>query len=394
MSTDFYKAFEDRYRGSREDIKSRIKIYLPFILPLKSIYPNAVALDIGCGRGEWLELLKENSINAKGLDLNKEMVKTCQSLNLDAEYGDGIQYLQNEENEKYIAVTAFHVVEHISFEQLQTLVKEALRTLKPGGLLILETPNPENIRVSTESFYLDPTHSKPIPSSLLQFIPEFYGFYRSKIVKLQENSSLNKKEFISILDVLDGVSPDYAVIAQKSAKKETLKSLDEQFNINYGISLGDLTSKFESRIHTIEQKLHQTSQKAAELENKYNLIINSKSWKITKPLRIINAQLKSIKSEIKPFLSSFSAKNLKDTIKKYLISLKQYIASKPRLAKIVLFTLKPFPKLKNRLKNISTTPLKEESKNFYPTSINQLSPKAQKVYSDLKKEINSQKGSK
>ena len=328
------------------------------------------------------------------------MVKTCQSLDLDAEYGDGIQYLQNEENEKYIAVTAFHVVEHISFEQLQTLVKEALRTLKPGGLLILETPNPENIRVSTESFYLDPTHSKPIPSSLLQFIPEFYGFYRSKIVKLQENSSLNKKEFISILDVLDGVSPDYAVIAQKSAKKEILKSLDEQFNINYGISLGDLASKFEQRIHatenrvyTIEQKLHETSQKAAELENKYNLIINSKSWKITKPLRIINAQLKSIKSEIKPFLSSFSTKNLKDRIKKYLISLKHYIASKPRLAKIVLFTLKPFPKLKNRLKNISTIPLKEESKNFYPASINQLSPKAQKVYSDLKKEINSQKGS-
>ena len=77
MSSDFYRAFEDRYRGSRDLIKSRLRVYLPFVEPLKALYSDCIAVDLGCGRGEWLELLKEKGIGAHGVDLDDGMLSAC-----------------------------------------------------------------------------------------------------------------------------------------------------------------------------------------------------------------------------------------------------------------------------------------------------------------------------
>ncbi|WP_413700398.1 class I SAM-dependent methyltransferase [Psychromonas sp. KJ10-10] len=215
---DFYRAFEDKYRGSKELIKNRIKIYLPFILKFKELYPDSFALDIGCGRGEWLELLKENGISAQGVDLDKGMLEACYELGLNVLQDNGVEFLKKQKDNSITIISAFHVVEHISFEDLQVLVKESLRVLKPGGILILETPNPENIKVSTEYFYLDPTHTKPIPSNLLSFLPEFNGYIRTKVLGLQESKEPANQNVSSLMQVLEGVSPDYAVIAQKKPK--------------------------------------------------------------------------------------------------------------------------------------------------------------------------------
>lgn len=254
---NFYSAFEDKHRGSRELIKDRVSVYLPFIVPLKEIYPNVRALDIGCGRGEWLELLKDNGIDAQGIDLDEGMLKICNTLDLNVIQGDGIAYLQEQPDNSLISISAFHVIEHISFENLQILVKESMRVLQPGGLLILETPNPENIKVATENFYLDPTHTKPIPSQLLVFLSEYYNFSRTKVVGLQEKRDLLDQEKVSLMDVLSGVSPDYAVIAQKKADKEILKQFDEVFIENFGLSLNLLTEKFENRLQEIENITNQ-----------------------------------------------------------------------------------------------------------------------------------------
>jgi len=254
MSLDFYKAFEDKYRGSRELIKSRVEVYLPFILPLKKIYPQGKSLDIGCGRGEWLELLEENGMSATGIDFDEGMLKDCQELNLNVELGDGIAHLRMLEDESLVVISAFHVVEHISFEELKILVKEALRVLKPGGICILETPNPENIKVATEYFYLDPTHIKPIPSKLLSFLPDFYGYERTKIVRLQEQKAISNRESIDLLGVIEGVSPDYAVVTQKKANKEMLENFDDIFSLEIGLPLTELTTKFEKRLQRIETK--------------------------------------------------------------------------------------------------------------------------------------------
>ena len=215
MSDGFYRAFEERYRGSRELIKGRLVAYRPFVEPLLEVYPSATALDLGCGRGEWLELLVESGFKPIGVDLDKGMLEACLERGLPVEQGDALAYLSALPDESQAVVSAFHVVEHITFDQLGTLVAETLRVLMPGGLLIMETPNPENIVVATRNFYLDPTHQRPIPPMLLAFVAEYAGFARVKTLRLQESKELVNKGDVSLQDVFAGVSPDYAVVAQK-----------------------------------------------------------------------------------------------------------------------------------------------------------------------------------
>jgi len=257
MSDTFYRAFEDKYRGSRELIKSRLEVYLPFVKKIKEIDAEPMALDLGCGRGEWLELLGENGYKAQGVDLDTGMLEACQNRGFDVTQKDAIAALNTLKNESVNIVSGFHIVEHLPFEVLQSLVQEALRVLKPGGLLIMETPNPENIQIATANFYLDPTHIRPIPSQLLSFLTEHYGFRRTKVLRLQESRELHNTEFVNLLQVISGVSPDYAVVAQKQADNELLSSCDELFSGEYGLPLETLADKFENRLLNIEVKTNE-----------------------------------------------------------------------------------------------------------------------------------------
>ncbi|NBY21879.1 MAG: class I SAM-dependent methyltransferase [Gammaproteobacteria bacterium] len=140
--SNFYRQFEDRFRGDRSLIKGRLKVYLDFILPLKALQESYKALDLGCGRGEWLELLQDQGIEAFGIDLDPSMLTACRERGLLAEEGDAIAALQALQSSSISLVTAFHVAEHLPFDDLLSLVEEAHRVLQPGGLLILETPEP------------------------------------------------------------------------------------------------------------------------------------------------------------------------------------------------------------------------------------------------------------
>lgn len=315
---DFYRAFEDRHRGSRELIKERVSIYLPFILPLKEKYPDVISLDIGCGRGEWLELLKNNGMIAKGIDVDEGMLQACHDLDLDALQGEGISYLRDQPDDSMIVISAFHVIEHILFEDVQELVRESLRVLKPGGLLILETPNPENIKVATENFFLDPTHIRPIPSALLSFLTEFYGYARTKILRLQESKNLIHQKNISLQQVIEGASPDYAVIAQKEASEEMLKQFNELFSEDFGLPLQSLTEKFENRLQKIEEIVNQVKVYREKIQD-------SILWKIIKALRLIKPAIKAFLNDIdKKIINiiqyfAFKKKRPKEQHKKLLI---------------------------------------------------------------------------
>lgn len=252
MSGNFYRAFEERFRGSRELIKSRQRFYLPFILPLKEIIPAPATLDLGCGRGEWLELLCENGFDAHGVDLDEGMLSACYQLGLHAKKCDALSALRAWPDASLAVVSGFHIAEHISFEDLQLLVQDALRVLKPGGLLILETPNPDNLSVATSSFYLDPTHQRPIPSQLLSFLTEHYGFARVKVVGLNASPEVERKQMPSLVDVLYAASPDYAVIGQKAADKKIMQLLDAVYSKTFGINTVTLASLFERRIERLE----------------------------------------------------------------------------------------------------------------------------------------------
>jgi SAM-dependent methyltransferase len=241
--TSFYKAFEDRFRGSRELIAERLKIYLPLIQPLKNAYPDCKAVDIGCGRGEWLELLNSNGFKSHGVDIDEGMLENANLLGLSTELKDALEYLTSLPDESIHLISGFHIAEHLPFEILQKLVQESLRVLKPAGLLILETPNPENISVGSNTFYIDPTHVRPLPPPLLSFLPEYFGFARITVFRL--NSSLPIDNDISLLNVISDVSPDYSVIAQKNGPLELLALFDVEFNKKYGCTLNELSEKYE-----------------------------------------------------------------------------------------------------------------------------------------------------
>ena len=247
MSDSFYKAFEEKFRGSRELIKSRLLVYLPFVNPLLEFYKEGKALDLGCGRGEWLELLQESGFDAQGVDLDDGMLAACRELGLKVQTHEAISFLENLPDASQVIVSGFHLVEHIPFPDLQALVQEALRVLKPGGLLILETPNPENIVVGTSNFYLDPTHKRPIPPALLAFIPEYFGCNIIKVLRLQESAELSKNNAPNLLNVLNGVSPDFAVVAQKDGPEQLLDATKPAFEAEYGLTLEELANRYQQQ---------------------------------------------------------------------------------------------------------------------------------------------------
>jgi SAM-dependent methyltransferase len=236
VSDDFYRALEDRFRGSRELIKSRQSVYLPLVEALANRVQKKV-LDVGCGRAEWLELLGERSVPAEGLDLNEDFVAEGKRAGLAVFSADAMQYLGEQPDQSYGLISAFHVVEHLGFENLLLFLREAYRVVDDGGAILLETPNPANLVVGACNFYLDPTHERPIPSILLSFAAEFSGFERVVIVPvnrgfLQNNLELMPTELsgasvinkvVSSLDQNFMQAPDYAIIAFKKAANELVE---------------------------------------------------------------------------------------------------------------------------------------------------------------------------
>ncbi|MYM23174.1 methyltransferase domain-containing protein [Duganella sp. FT135W] len=251
----FYRAFEDRYRGSRDTITQRLRAYQPFVAPLLDDSP-ATALDLGCGRGEWLELLGEYGLAARGIDLDDGMLAACRERGLQVETMDALAALRAAPDGSLALVSAFHLVEHIPFDMVRELIDEALRALRPGGLLILETPNPENLVVGASSFYMDPSHLRPIPPLLLDFAVEHAGFERHKIVRLQEEAQLHTDARIGMINVLEGPSPDYSVVAQKAAPAATMSTLDAAFGADYGIALAPLAQRYDQQLAQENGELH------------------------------------------------------------------------------------------------------------------------------------------
>lgn len=297
MEDLFYRAFEEKYRGSRDLIKERLRVYLRFVAPLSESCPAVPVLDLGCGRGEWLELLHELRIPAHGIDMDEGMLGACRERGLSVTHGDAIAHLQTRPDQSALVVTGFHIAEHLPFAALQTLMAQARRVLVPGGLLILETPNPENLLVGAAHFYIDPTHQRPLPWQLLTFLAEHQGFGPVKLLRLQEEPRLANAEPVSLYDVLANVSPDYAIIAQTPAVAPPPAALAQSMARHHGLSLHTLATRYDqqrqaaasAQLQTIEAA-HAAAQQALAAEIK--AIHASHSWRITRPLRWLVRRLR------------------------------------------------------------------------------------------------------
>jgi O-antigen chain-terminating methyltransferase len=212
-----YKDFEDRFRGDRELVKKWLKIYLPVVK--NHLKRGDRALDLGAGRGEWLELLRDEGFNGVGVDIGQSMAEVALKRGLKIEVKDAIEYLSSLDSKSYKLITSFHLIEHLQpFTKVLTLIEQSFRVLKSGGVMILETPNPRNILVGGCDFYLDPTHIKPIHPLALKFFVEKVGFVDVKAVVVNgDKNSFKEIEQIPFNKIDDyiNIARDYAVIGVK-----------------------------------------------------------------------------------------------------------------------------------------------------------------------------------
>jgi SAM-dependent methyltransferase len=211
-----YVEFEDRFRGSRAEIKERQTAHLALMAECRAGTAERPILDVGCGRGEWLELLRERGLASCGVDLNRSMVALCHELGLDVVEADAVEHLRAVPPGSLGAVTGFHIIEHLPFKTFVQLLDVSLRALASGGVILFETPNPSNVLVGSRNFYLDPTHRNPLPSEMVVTIAEARGFVRAHARELHPSGATFGAEDHKLGEHLDRLffgPQDYALIA-------------------------------------------------------------------------------------------------------------------------------------------------------------------------------------
>ena len=173
-----YASLAERFRGSEDYVRGKQRFYLPFFAGRSDV------LDLGCGRGEFLELMREAGVPARGIELSPELAEVCRAKGLKAECGDALDCLPALADESLGGVFCAHVVEHLPPERLPGLIRAVSAKLRRDGVLAIETPNPECLAVFATHFYLDPTHVRPVPPGLLAFYLEESGLGRLEIHRL------------------------------------------------------------------------------------------------------------------------------------------------------------------------------------------------------------------
>jgi O-antigen chain-terminating methyltransferase len=170
-----YSAFENRFRGSPEELRDRLAGYPPLFAGL------APVADLGCGRGEFLELLREAGIEAQGVEGNAHVAQQCRARGLDVVHGDLVEFLRGRAAGSLGGVFAAQVAEHLPPAALQAALAEAHRALRPGGLMVLETVNPRSVVGLLEVFNRDLTHERPLHPETLRFLAAAAGFSEVRI---------------------------------------------------------------------------------------------------------------------------------------------------------------------------------------------------------------------
>lgn len=216
-----YFDFENRFRGSIESVKKAQEAYLKYFRDKKHV------LDIGCGRGEFLSLMKDNGINAEGVDIYEPYTDYCNSKGLKAHCGDGTAYLAK--MNKTDGIFVGQVVEHMKTGEIIALCNTAYEKLEKGGCIIIETPNPTSLSIYTNAFYIDPSHIKPVHPLTLQYFLEKAGFTDVEIIYTEQSrpshsipelkisggeSEEFNKAMKKVSDMIFG-SQDYAAVAIK-----------------------------------------------------------------------------------------------------------------------------------------------------------------------------------
>lgn len=223
FKNQFYHRLENRYRGTRAEITRRLRTYLPDVEAAVLRTGKKPVMDLGCGRGEWLELLSQANIEAFGVDTNSVQIAEGRELGLDLRLADAVATLVEAETDSLSVISAHHLIEHLPFDTVAWITREAMRVLAPGGLLLFETPNTRNVLVGATTFHTDPTHLKPMPEQVMGVLLETAGFHPVEIRHLNAHERFD--EFLAKPDVNDELAflmfgpQDLCVLGMKPEKE-------------------------------------------------------------------------------------------------------------------------------------------------------------------------------
>jgi len=204
-------SFEEKFRGSTNEVKRKLSSYLDYFKGCRDV------LDIGCGRGEFLELLKENGIGGRGIDIDENMVRCCTNKGLDVVLADALSYLKSLDDQTLDGVFSAQVIEHLASSEVIELVELCYKKTKPRGRFVAETINPLSMAIFTGSLYLDPAHIKPIHPETMRFLLESSGF---EDVRFTFSSPSLENEKLKAVDV--GLTRD-------ESDAQLVKILNENF---------------------------------------------------------------------------------------------------------------------------------------------------------------------
>lgn len=167
--------FADAFRGSQDDLRTRYKDLAGLLAGVGSV------VDIGCGRGEFVELLLAEGVEASGVEIDPALVSAGRANGLDIVEGDAVGWLRRQSDRSIDAITMIQVIEHLSSQEVLDFVQFAALKLRRDGVLVVETVNPQSLYVYAHPFYLDPTHTQPIHPSYLIFLLEKIGFTEVRV---------------------------------------------------------------------------------------------------------------------------------------------------------------------------------------------------------------------
>lgn len=205
----FYFLFENLFRGNLEEIKRRQSIYLPYVHEAHANSKGLFFLDAGCGRGEFLTLLCEHGVPARGVDINRLAIELVKKSNVNVILSDALEYLKSLEDYSLIGLSMFQVIEHLDFKNINNLLKTAFKKISLNGVVILESVNP-HCPIALGNFYLDPNHLRPYAPDLMKFMLEWYHFENVKIIY---SSPLPKHLHFKIANMN---YQDYAIVGKKT----------------------------------------------------------------------------------------------------------------------------------------------------------------------------------
>ena len=340
MDEKFYLRFENLHRGDSKTLLAKFRVYEPVISLICCEANNPQFLDIGCGNGEFLRFVSTLGGDVIGIEKNSAYSRKKNSKIL-FEYSDALTWLKRQDDSSFDFVSAIHVIEHLEFSYLYEMVGEIKRVLKESGIILFETPNPDNITVATKNFYTDPTHLKLIPSNLLSFVIKDHGFSVTHKWGVNESPHIEKSTYI--YDVLGGASPDYAIFGLvnentfegkletllRSPKGRSTKEMCDLFEARYQHDYSIISKELKKIDNKIfEQNCYHRDQ-MVRLRHSFELelrsIYESKSWKITAPLRFVANRLRIVKSIISNALVSLKNNSMSDFFAIYLEKSRRFV---------------------------------------------------------------------